>query len=145
MHIHNGRKHVRDSGVKLFRSNFFRFLLIFPRRQREWATRAAVVAVVHWSGRYVRQTLRFPFSLYVYSLIELSSRIKASQRDILEIYFKERTEYLPSEFLLFFFSAALSRWSNRVCHGSPKEYTNEKRSEDEERKAQIGMKDRSTA
>lgn len=64
MHIHNGGKHVRDSGVKLFRSIFFRFLLIFPRRQREWATRAAVVAVVHWSDRYVQQTLRFVIRRY---------------------------------------------------------------------------------
>lgn len=136
MHIHNGRKHVRDSGVKLFRSIFFRFLLIFPRRQRDWATRAAVVAVVHWSDRYVRQILRFVnrrflFSLYVYCLIEWNLRIKASQQDMLQIYFKERTKYLPPEFHLFFFFAALSRWSNRVCHGSPKEYTNEKRFEDE--------------
>ena len=150
MHIHNGRKHVRDSGVKPFRSIFLRFLLIFPRRHREWATRAAVVAVVHWSDRYIRQIVRFVirrflFSLYVYSLIELSLRIRASQQDILQIYFKERTKYLPPEFLFFILFVTLSRWSNRVCHGSPKEYTNEKRFEDEERKAQIEMKDRSTA
>lgn len=119
MHIHNGRKHVRDSGVKPFRSIFLRFLLIFPRRYREWATRAAVVAVVHWSDRYIRQTVRFVirrflFSLYVYSLIELSLRIKASQQDILQIYFKERTKYLPPD--------SFSSFSSLLCHGGRIEF-----------------------